>query len=280
MVKDKNTKMILTGIDDTNRSFFQPILFVSDLEEKEELIEAGVICDKLPVACGAIAIDAETKLARLISIYTLENYRRQGAAKMVLNALCKAAKAINVPRLDAYFTDEMDGISQLLKSFDFEVTKKGCQETYLLSDLIQNERVSSYLKKELSYDIKSFDILSEGEKKDVEKHLELHDFNVIYGEVEDSMSFVGYKNEKPTAVMLCSILKGEKKTSVMIDLVASFGMDVTALISLFTYGLLTFEKAGVEQLSFYAANPSISAFVERLTGGQKGKSIMNGTKLL
>lgn len=272
--------MQLTGIDDTNRDFFAPILFVEDKEDYEELIEAGVIEDGMPIAAAAIAVDFNGHTARLITIYTVEAYRRRGAAGMMLQSLLKAAKACEAPRLDVYYTDAMGGVEELMLKTSFSTFAKGEEEIFALEDIKNNERIKSQLGKKPPYDIISFSGVDQRNRTEIDNQLKRYRLGSLAENPNEELSYVAFNAGKPVAVMFCDRVGETVVPTVMVELLASFGTDVKALMGIFIHSFASFEASGIKELTFFAADPRVSVFVKAITEGRKGQKLRYAVRFL
>ena len=98
--------MELTGIDSTNKSYFEPLLFLNGVDSDETLFLLGVIHADSPVAAAAFGIDMKRRVGRIVSIYTRPDMRRKKAANMLMGSIDTLAKHYRLVRMECFYTEK------------------------------------------------------------------------------------------------------------------------------------------------------------------------------
>ncbi len=272
--------MELTGIDNTNREYFKPLMFGEHSDgPSANIIEAGVIEGGSPVSAAVLEVDWKTKNAIITSVYTLEKHRGKGAARMAVEALIKAAKALKMNTLTCYGTSGMNGLYEFLHAMGFDLFLDGDEEVYSVSDLMSSERVKRFLTKDYNTDVSKLGELNEPQKDDIRKKLDTYPPIGIDESTDNELS-MAVMNEMVTTDLTKAVLitsREEEDVSASVDFVAAFTsnlMDVAALFVKFFKGVS--ENPDLKTISFLPVNPQIEQFIGSMAYHTKGQSVYHG----
>ena len=272
--------MELTGIDKTNRSYFEPLLFLNGADPEEIQILAGVIEGGSPVAAAALGVDESQKTGRIVSIYARPDMRRKKAGSMLMQALHTLSKEYGLTRMECFYTDGMAGLDPFLRAHGFMTYGKRRSESYRLGDLLVLERVRAVRQGKSPVpvlDLKSANLF---QKKLLNETLVQEGYGPLPKDLDEELTMAAY-DEDSGAVILCSVDEGEKPR-VMIRLLASFTNSPIMMIGLMIEWLNKVEaRFGQDAiLSFYAVSPKISAFMGSLGTPKEGQQAFYGEKRL
>ena len=271
--------MELTGIDKTNRLYFEPLLFLGTTDPEEIQILAGVIEEGSPAAAAALGVDLTRKTGRIVSIYTRPDMRRRKAGAMLMEALFKLAGAYSLNRMECFFTEGMNGLLPFLEAQGFRTGEKQKAEGYRMADLIKKKRIRSILRMNLPVTVRNLESIKQQQRDFLTEKLKQEGYGRLPENLDEELSVVVLKDGMPCAALLCSLEEGEKP-KIRIQLVVSFAKSLTVLMGLMAEWMnIMMAQFGTEaDLGFYAANPKVSAVLARLAKPTSGQQVCYAQK--
>ena len=257
--------MELTGIDETNRSWFEPLLFLDGADPDEIQILAGMIEDGSPAAAAALGVDKSRRIGRILSIYTRPDLRRRKAASRLMEALDTLARQYDLSRLECFYTDSMTGLDPFLRARGFTTYGEKQVESYRLADLLASKKIRIRMEEAASVVVKSLGQLEQEQRTLLSRMLEQEEYGSLPADLDEELSLAAFADGEPYALILSSVGEDERPR-VLVRLLASFVYSVSAAMSLMTEWLsMVSARFGTEaDISFYAVNPGVSSFLEAL----------------
>lgn len=271
--------MKLTGIDETNYDYFRP-LYLGESKEynPSNTIMAGVIDGGLPCALAVMEFDHKERTAEIVSVYTIEQSRRKGAASMALGALIKTAEALEADTITAFGTSEMKGLYEFLENEGFDMFSDAEEEIYPLSELLKKEKIKKYLARDFK---KNFLTLSKLENK-TELKRKLADFPGVYtdDELDDELSMV-VLDEGGSVNAALFAEKRDNADTVTVDFAVSFSDNSLDIVALLVHFIKTIsEHSDVKNIAFLPVNQSIDRFMREMTISTGGQKVYHGVMKL
>jgi N-acetylglutamate synthase-like GNAT family acetyltransferase len=272
--------MELTGINSTNQSYFDPLLFLDGEESDDVLILLGVIHAESPVAAAAFSIDVKGKVGRIVSIYTRPDMRRKKAATMLMNSIDVLAKHYKLLRMECYYTDNMNGLDAFFKARKFDTHQKNNVESVGVSDLLSNKPIQQMLNnKKPSSSVQKIGLIETNQKEALRKKIESNGYGSVGKGIDEDISMVALPRDECTAAILCSAETLET-IIVTVMLLVSFTDNPSVTMGLLIEWIdLIVKQYGEEaQIDFYSVNPSVTSFIHSLATPKADVHVMYGEK--
>ncbi|MCR5625759.1 MAG: GNAT family N-acetyltransferase [Lachnospiraceae bacterium] len=260
--------MELIEITDDNWEYFKNLLYLESMPNGAEMLFAGAVEDGYPVA--AIAMQKDDDVANIISVYTIEKYRRKGMGTRLIEACVQIADEFNATRIESDFSLSDPGVCELLKKNDFEIFEGDPILMVPISSLMKSSRVKKLLKysddsvkakslknlnaseKRIMWDVLVDDVPSESEKKVSED---------ISNAIVDNSGVLH-------ACLLASYYPDDK--NVLIEWLGSYTDSQTDIPRVLKRFLATVIKdyPDVESISFCILNEKIYEFVKHMVDSE------------
>ena len=271
--------MELTGIDKTNQSYFEPLLFLDGADPGEIQILAGVIHGGSPVAAAALGVDLARKTGRIVSIYTRPDMRRQKAGTMLMKSLEILSRQYKLDRMECFFTEKMKGLDPFLRAYGFMTGRKKSSESCRMSDLLSNKRIRFMMNEKQSIRVRDFGAIERQQINVLNNMLAEDGYSPIGQDFDKELSLVAFLEGEPSAVILCSA-DHSGKPEVVVRLLASFAKSPIVIPELLAAWLNVMTAAyGTDAtIRFYSVNPGISSFVRSLAALEQGQYVWYGEK--
>lgn len=272
--------MELTGIDSTNKSYFEPLLFLNGVDSDETLFLLGVIHADSPVAAAAFGIDMKRRVGRIVSIYTRPDMRRKKAANMLMGSIDTLAKHYRLVRMECFYTENMTGLDIFFQRKGFETYKKNSTESFDISDLLSSKPIQQMLdNRKPSTAIQKIEMIEGHQKNALAKKLESNGYGSNSQGFDDDISMVILNKDDCNAAILCSANSSEKPI-ITVQLLVSFSDNPSVTMRLLIEWLdLIMKRYGEEtQIDFYSVNPSVTSFVHSISTPKPGVHVYYGEK--
>ena len=271
--------MELTGIDDTNRAYFEPLLFLGGADPKEIQILAGVIDGGSPVAAAAFGVDKLRSTGRIVSIYTRPDMRRNKAGSMLMQSLFALAGYYHLSRMECFYTDGIVGMDPFLRAHGFETFGKRRAERYQVGSLLAMKSVRARLMKGGAVPVIDLKSATPIQKSTLIKKMKREDYGPLPEDTDEELSLIALEGGVPSAVILCSADEAPKPM-VAVHLLLSFEESTLVVIDLLTEWLnvIVARFGSNATISFYATEPKVSSFLHSIAVPQPGQMMRYGEK--
>ncbi|MCR5452005.1 MAG: GNAT family N-acetyltransferase [Lachnospiraceae bacterium] len=245
--------MEITGIGKNNLDFFKPIIF-GDSTKKPERLMVGVIQEGYPIAAGVM--ESSKGIGIITSIFTLPEFRKKGAAGMILDAFFRVASHSGLERIEIDYTSNYKSMSDFLIAEGFNVFPG--EKLYRVSckKIITSPKATVFFKKTKMGKTFCMEDIGSIQQHEVEKYLESKDLSELRDRCENKMIFVSYDPAKKIeGVMLC--FNYDKETRV--ELMLAEGKSPIVPLKLIQILIFKMKEYGLvdNNISFLAMNPHV-----------------------
>ena len=258
--------MKITRIGEKNFKFFEQFMLQTAAAGENNMVRLGVIDED--TACGAAVFRIGEYEAELLSLYVAPEFRRRGAAQLLLDTFEELAEDSGLQSIMAVWLKEMGGLAEFLKKNGFLLLDGSPAFSFRAGDALKSEKLKKYLARSFVGKCITVKELPPTRQKALENFVRHGGFEVygsIEGQCTEGISFVMLdRAEMPTACMLCTDI-GEQIT---VDVLLSKADSQVAILKLFgkLYEIVMKEGREDAEICCLAINPQIPPMLELLLG--------------
>ncbi len=142
--------MKLTRINEKNREYYVGVI-PDDILNDGELIILGMISDE-GEACSALAVRINGAMARIEWLYTVPEFREQGAASEMLDVMVSLLNDTNLEGIETDYTAEETELGDFLTDYGFLTGTERDMYRVPIADIIYSSQMDMFLSKEHTLD--------------------------------------------------------------------------------------------------------------------------------
>lgn len=255
--------MILTRVGKENYKYFSEILFL-DHVEVDNIVMVGVLEDDIPIAAGALTLEKDS--VRIISLYTVSDYRRQGACRLMIQTFDDIAREVGSGRMeiDFAFSDEL---GEVFEHLGFDVFDSDGELLMSKRTLLSSPRIKRLVGMKSSHRIRSLNTMTDLMKNEALTRMSELGLDAIPKNCDENISAFSYsKNGKFTGALFASV----DDEDVYLDLLFGNGKDAIGPMLLTSHFVKQLSDAkNLKTVHVYPNNDKIDNLIYFLADGKK-----------
>lgn len=257
--------MNLTRIGKENYKYFSNIIFL-DHVEVDNTVMVGVIEDDRPIAAGVLTLERDC--VRIVSLYTVEAYRKRGAATLIVDTFEEIAGEVGTDHIEMDFAYS-DDLRTVFENMGFDVFDSDGELLMSRRTLLSSNRIKRLLNLKVNRRVKRLDELSPIMKKEALPRLNALGISAIPKNCDENISGFCYNKKGEFTGALFASRDDEE---VYLELLVGNGRDVLGPMILTAFFLQRLDELkDVKTIHVYPVNDKLNNLIEFLADGKKIK---------